>query len=56
MIVTEKTTINGKDFVRTYSDKGFLIEREGVHYSEALDLAKFGRVYTETNIGGNEHE
>lgn len=60
MIVTEKITINGKEFVRTYSDKGFLIERDGALYSEALDPARYGRVYTETDEfitdGGNEHE
>lgn len=50
MIVTEKITINGKEFVRTYSDKGFLIERDGVHYTEALDLAYFDRKYTETEV------
>lgn len=49
MIVTEKVTINRKEFVRTYSDKGLLIERDGVCYSEALDLAAFGRTYTETD-------
>lgn len=49
MIVTEHITINGKAFVRTYSEEGFLIEREGVRYSEALDLTKFGRTYTETD-------
>ena len=53
MIVTEKITINGKEFVRTYSDKGFLIEREGVLYSEALDIASFDRKYTETEVMDN---
>lgn len=49
MIVTENTTINGKAFVRTYSDAGFMVEREGVRYSEAIDPAEFGRMYTETD-------
>ena len=48
MIVTENITINGKAFVRTYSDSGFMVERDGVRYSEANDPAEFGRTYTET--------
>ena len=49
MIVTENLTINGRAFVKTYSDKGMMVEREGVRYSEAIDPAEFGRVYTETD-------
>lgn len=49
MIVTENLTINGIAFVKTYSDKGMMVEREGVRYSEAIDPAEFGRVYTETD-------
>lgn len=49
MIVTENLTINGRAFVKTYSDKGMMVEREGVRYSEAVDPAEFGRVYTETD-------
>ena len=49
MIVTESMTINGKAFVRTYSDSGYMVERDGVRYSEATDPAEFGRTYTETD-------
>lgn len=49
MIVIERTTINGKAFVKTYSDSGYMIEREGARYSEAIDPAEFGRTYTETD-------
>ena len=49
MIATENLTINGKEFVKTYSDSGFKIERDGVRYSEAIDPAEFGRTYTETD-------
>jgi hypothetical protein len=49
MIVTEKLTINGRDFVRTYSDLGMMVERDGVRYSEAIDPAEFGRQYIETD-------
>lgn len=49
MIKTENLTINGKPFVRTYSDSGFMVERDGVRYSEAIDPAEFNRQYTETD-------
>ena len=49
MIKTENLTINGKAFVRTYSDNGYMVEREGIRYAEAIDPAEFGRVYTETD-------
>ena len=48
MIVIEKLTINGKAFIKTYSDKGFMVERDGVQYSEAIDPEETGRTYTET--------
>ncbi len=49
MIITEKLAIGGRAFVKTYSDKGMMVERDGVRYSEAIDPAEFGRVYTETD-------
>lgn len=49
MIITETLTINGREFIKTVSDAGFYIEREGVRYSEAIDPAEFGRTYTETD-------
>lgn len=48
MIVTESMTINGKSFIKTYSDSGYMVEREGIRYSEAIDPAEYGRTYTET--------
>ena len=50
MIITENLKIKDRDFVKTYSDAGFYIEREGVLYAEAIDPAEFERVYTETDI------
>lgn len=47
MIYTENLTINGKLFVKTYSDK-YKVMRDGVEYDEAIDLASSGRVYTES--------
>ena len=49
MIKTENLTINGKPFVRTYSDNGYMVERDGVRYAEAVDPAEFNRQYTETD-------
>ena len=59
-IVTEFYRIreDGVTLNRTYSDAGFMIERDGVRYSEAVDPAELGRVYTETDelIEVNEQE
>lgn len=49
MIKTEKMNINGKSFIRTYSDSGYMVERDGVRYSEAIDPADLNRTYTETD-------
>lgn len=51
MIVTEyfKTRADGVVLNRTYSDSGYMIERDGVRYSEAIDPAELGRTYTETD-------
>lgn len=50
-IVTEyyKTRADGTVLNRTYSDAGYMIERDGVRYSEAIDPAALNRKYTETN-------
>lgn len=50
MIVTEfyRTREDGVRLVRTYSDAGKMIERDGVVYEEAIDPEDSGRVYTET--------
>ena len=51
MIITEyfRTREDGAVLNRTYSDAGMMIERDGVRYSEAVDPAELGRVYTETD-------
>jgi hypothetical protein len=49
MIKTEKMIINGRELTRTYSDSGYLIERDGVRYAEAIDPAELGRTYVETD-------
>ena len=52
MIITEfyKTRLDGVNLYRTYSNAGFMIERDGVQYDEAIDPENTGRVYTETDI------
>lgn len=50
MIKTEVVTINGRQFVHTYSDDGVMIERDGIEYDEAYDPIDTGRTYTETDI------
>ena len=61
MIKTEKLTIKRikvidgkkvaeeKALIKTYSDSGMMIERDGVRYSEAIDPAELNRQYTETD-------
>ena len=51
MIITEhyRTREDGVVLNRTYSDAGFMIERDGVRYSEAIDPAELNREYTETD-------
>ena len=50
MIITEyfRTREDGVVLNRTYSDKGMMIERDSVRYSEAIDPAELNRQYTET--------
>lgn len=50
MIITERVTIRNRDFIRTYSDVGRYVVRDGVSYSEAIDPLDSGRVYTEGEI------
>ena len=50
MIKTELITVDGRQLRRTWSDAGFMIERDGAAYSEAVDPAEFDRVYTETDV------
>ena len=51
MIVTEyfRTRIDGVVLNRTYSDRGMMIERDGVRYDEAIDPAELNRQYIETD-------
>lgn len=48
MIKTETIVINGNEYVRTYSTTGKYVVRDGVKYSEAIDLPNMGYVYAES--------
>ena len=49
MIIQTTKEINGVMYAYAYSDSGYMIERDGVRYSEAVDPLDSGRVYTETD-------
>lgn len=50
MIVKEDITINGTQFVRTYSDEGRYVVRDNISYEEAIDPKGLNREYTEGEI------
>ena len=49
MIIQTTKEINGVLYDYTYSDSGYMIERDGARYSEAVDPLDSGRLYTETD-------
>ena len=49
MIIQTTKEINGVMYAYAYSDSGFMIERDGVRYSEAVDPLDSERVYMETD-------
>lgn len=50
MIVTENFKVGERDFIRTYSDVGRYVVRDGEEFSEACDPAEYGRTYTEGDL------
>ena len=44
-----KTETYNTNYIRTYSDAGLYIERDGALYEEAIDPVDSGRTYTETD-------
>lgn len=56
MIKTELIMIDGSQLRRTWSDAGFMIERDGAVYSEAVDPIDSGRLYEETTIPLEDEE
>lgn len=47
MIITETIVINNTEYLHTYSDLGFKVERDGVIYDDAIDPIDSNRAYTE---------
>ena len=56
MIIQEHFEVGGRDFIRTYSDAGRYVVRDGAEYSEACDPAEFNRQYTEGDIITDEED
>lgn len=50
MIVTENFKVGEHDFIRTYSNSGRYVVREGIEYFEACDPEEFGRQYIEGDL------
>ena len=50
MIKQEFFYLNNKEFVRTYSDEGRYVVRDGIEYTEAQDLKELNRQYTEGDL------
>ena len=48
MIIQTTKEINGVMYAYTYSDSGFMIERDGAEYAEAIDVEGATYTYTET--------
>lgn len=53
MIIQTTKEINGVVYGYAYSDSGYMIERDGVRYSEAVDQIDSGRLYTETYVSSS---
>lgn len=51
MVRTETVTINGIEYIRTYSDTNHMLIQDGTNnvYSEAVDPIGSGRTYTESD-------
>ena len=49
MIIQTTKEIDSVVYDYAYSDSGYMIERDGVRYSEAVDPLDSGRLYTETD-------
>ena len=51
MIKQENIIINGKEFIKTYSDSYYIIQVEtGIRYSEAIDIVPCKYTYEETDL------
>lgn len=50
MVKSKVIEINGTQYRKTYSDSGYYIERDGMRFSEAIDVIGADFVYTETDV------
>ena len=50
MVKSKVIEINGTQYRKTYSDSGYYIERDGMRFSEAVDVIGADFVYTETDV------
>ena len=50
MVKSEVIEMNGTQYRKTYSDSGYYIERDGMRFSEAIDVIGADFVYTETDV------
>ena len=50
MVKSEVIEINGTQYRKTYSGSGYYIERDGMRFSEAIDVIGADFVYTETDV------
>lgn len=55
MVHTEEIVIRGKQYIRTWSDRGQVL-RDGVVYGEAIDPVGTDRVYTEVATDTEKEE
>ena len=53
MIIQTTKEINGVVYDYAYSDSGYMIERDDVRYSEAVDQIDSGRLYTDTYVSSS---
>lgn len=49
MIIQERVTINGKDYIRTISSEGRFIKRGTATFTEAIDPEACNRTYVEAD-------
>ena len=50
MIVIERFEVGEKEYIRTTSDSGRYVVRDGVSYEDACDPAELDRTYTEGEL------
>lgn len=50
MIITETIIIKDTEYLHTYSDLGYQVERDGIQYDDAIDPIDSGRTYTEVVV------